>query len=362
VPSDPRNPRKGGLALLLALGLVGGGALLWLTLRDEGRAHTGQRDIVYVVLDRYAGRVTLAERFGFDNGPFLGSLQDRGFYVADASLCPYQKTAHSLATSLNMAYLDDLLPLRSLDPDDWSPLHRLLQGSRVARFLQERGYEYVNVGSWWDPTAEDPAADVNVAFGTESYNDRRGIYRATPDQFDAIVESTRRPGPTFVFAHVNLPHPPYVFDHDGDYVPFEQEASRGRDRSYVEQLQYTNVLLERMVDRLLAVPEERRPVVVLQADEGPHPLPYEFDPLFDWTEATESELREKFFILNAYYLPGVDAELYPEISPVNTFRLILREYFGADLPPLPDRSFVFRDERHLYGYRDVTDRVRTVAP
>jgi hypothetical protein len=46
-------------------------------------------------------------------------------------------------------------------------------------------------------------------------------------------------------------------------------------------------------------------------------------------------------ILNAYYLPGVDSDLiYPSISPVNTFRLILNTYFGADLPLLPDESYL----------------------
>jgi Sulfatase len=362
VTPDPRYPRKSALALLLALGLAVGGTLLWLALRGEDRGDTSGRDIVYVVLDRYGGPVTLAERFGFDNGAFLDSLEDRGFYVADASLCPYQKTAHSLAASLNMTYLDDLLDPRSLDPADWGPVYGLIRDFRVARFLQDRGYEYAHVGSWWDPTAQNPAADVNVAFGTEFYADRRGIYRATPDQFDAVVESARRPGPTFVFAHINLPHPPYVFDRRGGYVSVDREVSRGRDRSYVEQVRYTNVLVGRMVDRLLAVPEERRPVVVLQADEGPHPLAYEFDPLFDWWEATDAELREKFFILNAYFLPGVDAELSAGVSPVNTFRIIFREYFRADLPLLPDRSFTFRDEQHLYRYREVTDRIRSGAP
>jgi len=44
-------------------------------------------------------------------------------------------------------------------------------------------------------------------------------------------------------------------------------------------------------------------------------------------------------ILNAYYLPGDGRRLvYDGISPVNTFRLILREYFGADLALLEDRS------------------------
>jgi hypothetical protein len=315
---------------------------------------------VYVIFDRYAGNVTLAGQYGFDDRPFLDSLRARGFYVADASLCPYPKTAPSLAASLNMAYLDDLLDLRAQDPGDWAPMFDLIEGPRAARFLQGRGYEYVHLGAWWDPTAEDPAADLNVDFGTDSYEDRRGIYRSTPEQLADITEAARRPGPTFVFAHVTLPHPPYVFDRYGGYVPAEVEASRSRTESYLEQLRYTNVLAGRMVDRLLAVPENRRPIVVLQADEGPHPLAYEYDPLFDWTRATDAELAEKFFILNAYYLPGIDEdELYPDISPVNTFRLIFRDYFGADLPPLPDRAFIFRDERHLYRYWDVTDRLRS---
>jgi Sulfatase len=341
----------------LGVGAVLATLLAWTLLRDGGGA-SSRRDIVYVVLDRYAGQVTLADRYGFDNGPFLGSLRDRGFFVADGSLAPYPKTAHSLAASLNMAYLEDLVDVRSQAPSDWGPLYDLLRGPRVARVLKARGYEYATVGSWWDPTAEDPAADLNLAFGTDSFDDRRGIYRASPAQFDGIVEAARRPGPTFVFAHVNLPHPPYVFDRVGNYVSAAREASRGRDASYLEQLRYTNLLVGRMVDRLLAAPDERDPIIVLQADEGPHPLPYEFDVLYDWTEATDAELREKFFILNAYYLPDGEDGLYPAISPVNTFRLILREHLGADLPPLPDRAFIFRDERHLYRYWNVTERIR----
>lgn len=346
--------------LALVLGAALAVLLAWTVLRDQGGA-SRRRDIVYVVLDRYAGQVTLSERYGFDNGPFLGSLRERGFYVADASLAPYPKTAHSLAATLNMAYLDELVDLQAQTPSDWGPLYDLLRGPRVARVLGTRGYEYANVGSWWDPTAEDPAADLNLAFGTDSFDDRRGIYRSSPGQFEGIVEAARRPGPTFVFAHVNLPHPPYVFDRQGHYVSAEEEAARGRDASYLEQLLYTNVLVGRLVDRLLAAPDDRDPIIVLQADEGPHPLPYEFDTLYEWTEATDAELREKFFILNAFYLPDGHDALYPEISPVNTFRLILREYLGADLPPLPDRAFIFRDERHLYRYWDVTDRVRAAG-
>ena len=46
----------------------------------------------------------------------------------------------------------------------------------------------------------------------------------------------------------------------------------------------------------------------------------------------------RYPILNAYYLPDDgSSKLYPSISPVNTFRLILSNYLGADLELLPDR-------------------------
>jgi hypothetical protein len=45
-------------------------------------------------------------------------------------------------------------------------------------------------------------------------------------------------------------------------------------------------------------------------------------------------------ILNAYYLPrGGNEVLYPDVSPVNTFRLIFNRYFDAGLPLLDDLSY-----------------------
>jgi len=59
-----------------------------------------------------------------------------------------------------------------------------------------------------------------------------------------------------------------------------------------------------------------------------------------WRSPSEDAMREGTAILNAYYLPAVDASVfYDEISPVNTFRLVLNSYFNADLDLLKDRTF-----------------------
>ena len=44
-------------------------------------------------------------------------------------------------------------------------------------------------------------------------------------------------------------------------------------------------------------------------------------------------------------------------TSVNTFRVVFREYFGADLEPLPDRSFTWPDNDHIYDFKDVTDQL-----
>jgi hypothetical protein len=105
------------------------------------------------------------------------------------------------------------------------------------------------------------------------------------------------------------------------------------------------------VDELLAGPEATRPIVIVQADEGPL-----FCRSVDCPELSAEYSAVRFGILNALYLPELTEPLPDLWTPVNTFRLVFREYFGAqDLEPLPDRSYTWPDNDHLYDFRDVTD-------
>lgn len=64
-------------------------------------------------------------------------------------------------------------------------------------------------------------------------------------------------------------------------------------------------------------------------------------------------------ILNALYLPGVERPQIPaDMTPVNSFRLVLRVYFGIDLPALPDRSYVYPNPKNIYRFHDVTSKLR----
>jgi hypothetical protein len=69
---------------------------------------------------------------------------------------------------------------------------------------------------------------------------------------------------------------------------------------------------------------EMPPIIIIQSDHG----------------TGVSSPADRMHNLGLYYLPdGGQAWLYPRITPVNSFRIILNHYFGAELPLLEDRSF-----------------------
>ena len=341
-------------------------------------------DIYYLVFDRYARQDTLRQTFGYDNRPFLRWLSARGFFVATSSVANYPKTSHSLASSLNMRYLDFLKG--KIDGRSLAPAYRLIRRNRVVEFLKGQGYRFVLVGSGWSPTNASPMADAvwNYKAGSEFSSalfdttilqgfgedlgplsralDRRTVrWHRTLFQIDQVARSRDLAGPKFVLAHFLVPHTPYVFDREGRFVSRKEEGERDWRDLYVEQLIFTNQRIKELVDHLLSGPDHSDPIIILQADEGPHPeaIVGQVDT-FSWHGVSDSDMKLKFGILNAYHLPpGAGKEkLYSSITPVNTFRVVLDAYFGLDLATLPDRSYVFPDYGHLYQFTDITERLR----
>jgi sulfatase-like protein len=357
------------------------------TVAVGGAAGPG-RDIWFLVFDRYGSATSLQLMYDIDDRPFVESLRARGFQVAPDAHANYVKTTLSLAATLNLDYLDDLVAAEGKDSPDHGPINERLANHAVGRFLKERGYQYVHVGTNYGPTASSPLADRNLRFagpsdfvgalydtsalpwlarrvGIPGTTDRERRYSFTTFQLDALDElasdpsAAGNPNPTFVYAHVMLPHPPYIFAPGGSFVTETADAGRSDQEGYAEQLRYLHARMDAIVDQLLARPEAERPIIILTADEGPYPPAYARDTVgYDWATATTDELEIKYGILDAMYLPGDAApQLPPTITAVNTFRLIFGAYFGADLPLLPDRSYTSASKLRPYDLTDITDRL-----
>jgi hypothetical protein len=341
-------------------------------------------DIYYLIFDRYASAATLDRYFDFDNEPTISFLEARGFYVAPGSHANYLKTAHSLASTFQMDYLDFLADEEGSRSSDWQPIYRLLGEHRVARLLKSAGYRYVQIGSWWSPTQENSFADVNPQFGfreftsiyvrdrllnpllhliapestyTRSLQWDAGQCQRIPWQIEQVEKAASGSQPNFVFGHFLLPHEPYVFDAEGHCLSPQESRERGGRQGYVEQVQYANKVIRDLVTTLQAK-KDRRSVIIIQADEGPFPET-DIGHTRSWRDATQDELNIKMGILNAYYYPDQDYNLlYPTITPVNSFRMLLDKYFDAGLGQIPDRLIGFPNIFRIYEFFDITGAVR----
>jgi hypothetical protein len=339
------------------------------------------RDIYYLVFDRYGDAPTIRDSYGYDNEAFYRYLARKGFFVAEASRSNYLKTALSLASSLNLTLLDTTALNVPPDSPEWAPVYELLADHRLGRFLKAQGYSYVHTGSWWWPTRKNPNATRNInsypftprplmtllesglvapvfrMTASPRLDDRRQQWSRVNRDFAELERIPGLPGPKFVFAHVLVPHPPYVFKADGSFLTAEAEARTSDSSGYANQLIATNRKIEALIDRILAdaaVP----PIIVVQGDEGPYPIGTRKET-FNWHTATSRQLLDKTGILNAYFLPGeAPPSLSPSITPVNSFRVILNHYFGTDLPLLPDRTYAHESDLRPYRFVDVTDRLK----
>lgn len=83
--------------------------------------------------------------------------------------------------------------------------------------------------------------------------------------------------------------------------------------------------------------------------------------MLDWESAENTNLRERFSMLNAYYLPNGDGvQLYDSITPVNTFRVLFNYYFGTELELLEDESYFSTYDRP-YAFVNVTEELRSAV-
>jgi len=175
-------------------------------------------------------------------------------------------------------------------------------------------------------------------------------------QFEELKKIPYIEEPTFTFAHLMIPHSPYVFKEDGSYLSPEEGEKIPQKERYLYQLKTINKKIMEAVENILENSTDP-PIIIVQGDHGPkfHNVDPKLKRGINWNTATIEESQARFGILNAYYLPGEKDFLYPSVSPVNSFRLIFNNYFGTDLETLPDYSYADKHKESFFV--NMTDKV-----
>jgi hypothetical protein len=116
---------------------------------------------------------------------------------------------------------------------------------------------------------------------------------------------------------------------------------------YRRQIQHVNRLVIETLDAILQR-STAPPIIILQGDHGP-------GAYLHWGSLENTFPAERFGILNAYYFPDRDYSLLsPSISPVNSFRVLFNQFFGADYELLPDRHY-YSSWSFPFDFVEVTD-------
>jgi hypothetical protein len=325
-------------------------------------------DIYYVILDAHARSDVLKDIYNYDNSNFIRWLTENGFHVAAAGRSNYSQTYLSLASSLNLTYLDSVAARVGPESENRSALVRMIGDSRVVKELRQHGYTIASFASGYTGT-DLKDADVHFAPRWALSEFQNVLISTTPlplilerlfhrSQYDVhraevlhalqhLPDAARLPHPVFVFAHIVSPHPPFVFGPGGEKVNpkgfftmteggefgtiDKEEVRRDYIAGYRDQVVFLDGKLEETVGRILRA-SPQPPVIILQADHGP-------GSMLNWDDPEPDQLAERFAIFNAYHIPGGDSLVYDSITPVNTFRLLFNRLFAAGYQYLPDKSW-----------------------
>ena len=331
-------------------------------------------DVYFFLLDSYGRSDILKQAYGYDNSEFINGLRARGFYIAECSQSNYVRTEISLGSSLNMSYLQGLDPAFVPESTRRRVLWDSLKHSAVRYNFESMGYKTVAfaTGFAWNelddaevfytpPPFSAGLSEFETLFiQTTLALHAQDLGWVDPDEimgqnfrnrtllvFDKMDDIAHMPGPTFAHIHLISPHPPFVFGPNGEHTYPPDFWNENREypsdlyaQGYQNQLTFLNKKMLEAIDTLIAE-SDTPPIIILQGDHGP------------WLQPKE----KRFWILNAYYLPGHDDQLYPTISPVNSFRLIFNSYFGGKYDMLPDVTY-FSPVPKLYEFSEVPNNCK----
>ena len=317
-------------------------------------ATTELPSVYHIILDEYGRADVLQKLYNFDNSDFLQHLTARGFYVADKAMSNYWATFASIPSTLDMEYIFQ----GDFSPQDIEKARILYNGGGpVFAFFQNAGYFTALLRYEGSECLSDSPnycfSRSDIVFGElESslikltpfyslisillFNDISLVakYFELWDVRDFIA-GLQTKKPLFAHIHMMIPHAPYRLNKTCEPInPAQQIPIENVYLSYIEQLECANIATLELIDTIIQRNSDA--IIILQSDHGPK-VGVNWQ---DWR--TDDEWEQSFSILSAWRIPpSLDCrkELRPDLTSINTFRIIIGCVSGTMPDLLPDRWF-----------------------
>ena len=336
-------------------------------------------DIYYIILDEYAGQETLKNYFEYDNGNFISNLETNGFHVLENSKSNYVVTAFAAPSAMEMEYAhksgkySDVSSVNTIISDSY-------QQNKVMNFLNQNDYKTVYI--YGGIVEQIRISDENLC-SDKAINDFHTMLTQTTMfwvvqklqfinnlnevrfcAFDELeLVGKRNSEPMFVFAHIKLPHDPFTIGANGETITPKKIdlgiGSAGNKSGYLNQLEFTNKKIIELIPKIIAN-SEVPPIIIIQSDHG---VRFDITLISSNQEMLNEQdkvvLQRSYDSFSAYYFPDENYdEMYDEMTPVNTFRIIFNKIFDTNLEILNDEMyFQFKDDNEKFS--NITDVVLT---
>lgn len=326
-------------------------------------------DIYFILFDEYASTKSLKKYLDYDNSSLDSLLTQKGFYVAAHSSSNYNATPHSLASTLNLQYLNAELEGYLYTPSISLKAQQTIDESFFPTALATAGYKLINnsifnfsgteslrepffnfdiknilmLETLWGRIEKDIWWNVSLRLFTGEEIDKKITKRALVrrNQSMANIHNTFRQlkeqqaQPVFLYTHLILPHDPYIYTKDGNIRTLsthDHEPGKTKDSLYTQQVQYANILIDSIASLAIHTPSKRPKVVVIAGDHGYRNF------------KSADKIREKEFanLISIYFSDQNYTMLHDSMSSVNIFRVISNKYFQAKLPLLKDSTIMFK--------------------
>jgi hypothetical protein len=330
---------------------------------------SGKPDIYHILFDSYTNAPALNQFWGYDDDiyPFLNS---KGFFTVDSGFSNYTSTPYSITSIFNLQYLPGAEPYLYSNSSNFYLGQRAFNENALFRFLKKNRYklsiysqlenermmlamgflsvlppsnwlrnqtfERIFMNPWmmdklkslFSNKKQQPSTIIKSMEDFTNYN-KKALDHILSD-CQSASKSGVNAGQIFSFTHILLPHDPYLLDENGNPVKSPQPG--GIDmKGYLGQIKYSNKLIKQITTCLLS-DTTRKKIIIFQGDHG-------------YRHFDNAPSSAQFGALNAIYFYNKNyTGLKKVLSHVNTYRVVINNFFNGHLVLLKDTTLLLHAE------------------
>ena len=177
---------------------------------------------------------------------------------------------------------------------------------------------------------------------------RRDVVKCVFNELSEIALHSN--GPTYVFSHIYIPHPPFIFGPNGEHVDPDHSEISGlssweNPQGYLNQLIYATSEIRVVITNIIE--NDPNAIIILQGDTGTSTGIYN-----PGEKATMNEIYQTHSILYAVRIQ--DGNNFENFISVNTYRMIFNNYFDMNYEYLEQRVYVSNEDN---TWKDITKTI-----